>query len=397
LEVFAMSIETALENSRTWDEAIEGFELERQTIVDIAEPLKAWEPIVDDGGQFALKRRSSGESYRPTRHALNCMMRAAPGARQVDYLLDPVEHATKKDKETGEPVVLWEPDQRDADLVRHYVETRMFQADRLDQDKNRLFRTWKDGTLRAVLSDQYRALDNLWYMQVAKGLLPDAKIIRWRGNADTLQFDAYLPDTHKEGDDSGYGGGVHFGNSEIGERSIMAMSFILRMICTNGMIIKEGIGDMLRQIHRGQWTLSEMEGRIVKAIREIEPTLSEGIDSLLETKAFGVGDTPLANVFAQLAIDHTFSKREIRGIWDSWLTEAKIIGNDGAKTAFGLTAAMTRYSQGLDNERAVTLDKVAGDITAGVSRNWGKFLTRAGSLTDKQVARRVSDELAAAS
>jgi hypothetical protein len=150
----------------------------------------------------------------------------------------------------------------------------MFQGDRVDQDKPRLFRTWSDGTLRAILSTRYQAVNNSWYMNAIREIFPDSKVIRWRGNADTLQFDVHVPGIQAEDNDSGYGGILHVGNSEIGQRSIIAQLGVLRFICTNGMIVMDSIAG-IRQRHIGDIDLVDLRKRVVDTISEGLPNIED--------------------------------------------------------------------------------------------------------------------------
>lgn len=379
-----MSINNTLQNvmdkSVDWDGAIDRLRLEQQQIVDMVEPLSAWEPTVFNG-EFHLKHLSSGQCYKPTRHCMH-QMAAAAKCRQFDWLLDPPDRPAKGFEYTR--------DHRDADLMRKHVDTHMFQPDRMDHTKPRLFRTWADGTLRAFLSTQYATVNNMWYLNTMRELLPDARIIRWRGNADTLYFDAFLPDAkmvNEEGD-SGYGGMFHCGNSEIGERRVICTPAILRFICTNGMFVWDEAADSIRQVHRGGLKLDMLRSRIVDQVKQAMPALEEGIDRVLGLKAYGVGDTPVPNLFAQLGQEFSFGRKEIRGIWEAWLNEGEIIGSDDIKTAFGLQAAITRYGQSVDDpERAIQFDRAGGRLTRYDEGEWNRFLMAAQNVSEKTLNR----------
>jgi len=284
-------LDEVLEKSIDWDKTIENLSLDQQKIEDLDLPLSAWEPIVHNN-RFGLKLKSTSRVYSPTRHALK-QLAAVSKMREVNWLQDPALHPTKVDKATGEKSILFTRDVRDADLLRHCIETHTFQQDRLDQEKIRLFRTWKDGTLRAVLSQRYAKVNNLWYLQVLRSLLPSGRVIRWRGNADTLYFDVFLPETARHDTDSGYGGMLHCGNSEIGERRVVCAASILRMICTNGLIVSDAIGDAISRVHLGTIDLDQLQVKVRDQIKELVPTLSEGIERLLAIKAYGVGDIPI--------------------------------------------------------------------------------------------------------
>ena len=386
-------VDRILQQGISLDEAIDRLAVEHQEVSDFLSPLKNWEPVVNKDNQFAMRNLEDGQDYVPTDHCLDCMTRVQQSSMSswaLKALRSPYTHVTKRDK-NGEPVTLWSRDGRDANVLRDYVNIHMFQSDRVDQDKTRLWRTWADGTLRAVLSNQYARVDNRWYLQVLRSILPDdASVIRSGGNADTLYMDIFLGDT-VDTNDGGLGSMVHIGNSEIGERRVVLTPSILRMICTNGLIGWSKLGEEIQTVHRrkdGKIDLDILQKKIVEVYQTVMPSFETGVEQMLGLKAYGVGDVPIPHVFAQMAIDYHFSKKQVKGIWSEWGTEMSILGANDAQTAYGLQNAVTRFGQKLDGKSTFEFDKIGGEMTRHSESSWTKFLGRARNLTDKEVERR---------
>jgi hypothetical protein len=390
-------IQKVLANSCTMDEAIDKLAIEQKTVSDFLSPLKNWSSEVDNSGDFVLRNNEDGRDYKPTDHALDCMCRLLPSGMStwaVKALRSPYTHPTKKN-EHGEPVKVWDRDRRDGEVLKAYVDTHLFQSDRLDQEKTRLFRTWDDGTLRAVLSNQYARVNNRWYLQVLRELMPDdARVIRTKGNADTIYMDIFLGES-TDTNDGGLGSMLHVGNSEIGERRVVLTPSILRFICTNGMIGWSRVGDEIRTVHRrkdGIINHDDLQKEIVEKYKLVAKTFETGIEKLLGLKAYGMGDNvSVPQVFTQMMIDNQFSKREVRGVWEEWGTEMRILGADEAKTAYGLQNAVTRYSQRLDGPGTYKFDRIGGAMADHNQTSWDKFLGRARNLTDKEITKRLGD------
>jgi len=374
--------------SMDWDSAKSRLALEQQTIQDIAAPLSEWEADFE-GNRFGLRRKSTSRFYAATPWAMKQLARVGK-CREFDWMLEDARHPTSVDKMTGEKKVLFARDQRDADLVKQYVNTQVFQGDRVDQDKQRLFRTWEDGTLRSVLSQHYQPVNNSWYMNTIQSMFPDSKIIRWRGNADTLQFDVHLPGIEVEGNDSGYGGILRIGNSEIGQKSVIAQLGVLRFICTNGMIVIDAIAG-IRQRHMGDIDLIDLRSRVIDTVAQGLPNIEDEIQRTLGLKAYGVGDVPLSRIFAQLGMDYKIGKKHLAGVWGSWMTESEIVGPEVAQTAFGLQAAVTRFGQTLGNDGAHSFDLIGGELNQTDRPTWDRFLGRASNMTDEMAKSRVGD------
>jgi hypothetical protein len=105
-----------------------------------------------------------------------------------------------------------------------------------------------------------------------------------------------------------------------------------------------------------------------------------GIERVLGLRAYGVGDTALPNMAAQLAIDYSISKKDTVGIIKAYAQEVELLGRTEGRTAFGVQAAVTRYGQGLDNDSWIRFDKIGGDIANMGRDDWDTFRNRADRL-----------------
>jgi hypothetical protein len=154
-------------------------------------------------------------------------------------LLAPIPHATKKD-EDGEPVTVegGERGVADFEVLRDYIKVHVFDGERVDQgvdqDKQRLIRTWSDGTLRAFLSQKYTIVNNAWFLDVLSKAIPGGVVSHWKGDADSIFGNVLIPDTIRAEADSDFGGMLSVGNSEIGTRRISSLPSVFRAICMNG-------------------------------------------------------------------------------------------------------------------------------------------------------------------
>lgn len=381
-------IDDVVKVSVDWDTAIDQLQLQRRTINDMSLPLSAWEPAVENG-QFGLSLRETGQFFAATRWAMKKLAVVAK-CREFDWMAEDLRHPATIDKTTGEKKVLWTRDDRDAELIKHFVSTHLFQADRVNQDKKLLFRTWQDGTLRAVLSERYAKIDNMWFVNLIRERFPDHRVFRWRGDADTIQFDVLLPEMQSNDNESEYGGILHVGNSEIGQRSVIAVAGVVRAICTNGMIIMDR-DCSFRKRHMGEIDLESLGADIYDNIDAALPEIQDGMQRIFDLRTRTFDKPKLPNIFAQFGIEHTISKKHVRGMFEAWQIEKEIVGDDVAHTAFGLQAAITRYSQKLPATLAHEYDVVGGLLANDDETSWNRFVKRAENMTDKQVERRFGE------
>ena len=387
-----------LENGcQSFAEAKTALQSDQQKIEDFAEPLNRWICVATSEG-IVFQHRTDGRQYAPTDHALNLMCQVGRGMSSwmVRSMLAPIPHATKKD-EDGELVPI-EGGKRDFDdycCLRDYINLHLFNAQRVDQEKPRLFRTWSDGTLRALLSEQYTIVNNVWFLGVLEKAIPGGVVSHWQGDADSIYGNILIPDTIRAESDSDFGGMLSVGNSEIGTRRISSLPSVFRAICMNGCIWDQESGQGINKVHRGAVDFNALETLIIENLKAQIPLLPQGIQRILGLRAFGCGDTPLPNLLAQTAIDHSLSKRQVSAVYDGWNAEIKLLGGTEGKTAYGLTNGITRAGQVLkSNDQWVRFDTIGGEFVNLDRDGWDKFRSRADGLTPKQVTKRVGELVA---
>lgn len=376
----------------TFDQGRQKLAEQQAQIEDFREPLEGWEPVVNDTGVFVFRNKGNGRDYVPTDHALKLMCQVGRGMSEwaARAMREPIRHATKLGDD-GEKEVLFERGKADAELLRDYVKLHLFNQERTDQKKIRLFRTWKDGTLRALLSEQYAIVNNGWYLDLLVKLIPGGMLSHWKGDADSIYGNILIPDTIRTEKDSDYGGMLSVGNSEIGLRRISSMPSVFRAICMNGCIWEQEKGVEVDIRHRGQIDFEALAAKIKENLEAQIPLLPQGIERVLGLRAYGVGDATLPNLFAQLSIDFSVTKKEVVGVHQAFLKEVSDLGADEGKTAFGVMNAVTRFGQTLEDGRWVRFDQIAGEIANMKRDDWTRFCNRASNLSEKQVEKRIGE------
>jgi len=246
-----------------------------------------------------------------------------------------------------------------------------------DKDKTLLFRTYKDGTLRGVMSQKYSIIDNVWYINTLKEFIPGGRLSHWNGDADTLYGNVLIPDTIREETDSQYGGMLSISNCEIGRRVISQIPSIFRAICRNGCIWGATKGTEMRQRHI-RVDYKSVKELIRDNIHKQIPLLTTGIPMLLDTHNLTT-EVGMANIFAAIVKQHNMT-HEIAGEFIQQWTN-----NSNEKTAFGVIDAVTRAGQKFSPEVWVECDKIGGELVRGSDKAWDKLTGFAKSLDEKDV------------
>ena len=375
----------------SFDRGRELLEEEQKKIEDIVCGLAAWEVKATDTG-VNFVHQPTGRSFRPNSHCFDTICRISKGLSTwaMSAMVEPI--TAKKPNGTVYTVKGGERGRADFEVLRDYIKVHVFNPDRVDQNRPRLFRTWTDGTLRAVLSDQYIIVNNRWYLDALAEMIPGGVLSHWKGDADEMYGNVLIPDTIREESDSDFGGMLSVGNSEIGTRRISSRPSVFRAICMNGCIWNQEEGKALNRIHKGRdVNFAELKDAIRRNLEEQIPLLPQGIERVLGLRAFGQGDTPTTNMMGQASIEFSLSKEQVASVWKNYVKEIDLLGKQDGKTAFGFMGAFTRAGQEFDNPTWVRFDEIGGNIANWDRNEWDKFRSRADGLTAKQLEKRLGN------
>lgn len=256
---------------------------------------------------------------------------------------------------------------------------------RIDQDKEFMFRVDKSGSCRAMLTDRYAAIDNVWYLEVLADLFKEIggdepRLSHWKGDSDTIFGNVLIPDTCRSESDSDYGGMVSIGNCEIGKRRITQRPSVFRAICMNGCIWDQKWGANINKVHRGEIELVELRKTIVLNIHEQIPLMGEAVTRFLSTKDKVIGKVPLKNIFALLSQECKFAKEVCQEVVSQYSTYEQ-----DNKNLFGVLNGITRAGQKFSPETWVEMDTLAGDMMGYSTNQWGAFLNRAENMDKKAI------------
>lgn len=376
----------------SYDDGRALIEEQQKKIEDIKCGFNAWDVVAAETGVTFLHKPTS-RTFTPNEHCLDLLCRIGKGMSTwaINALTRPITAKKANGKEYtvkgGERTIA------DFQVLADYIRIHVFNADRIDQQKERLFRTWDDGTLRAVLSDQYIIINNRWLLDAIAEFIPGGVLSHWFGDADEIYGNVLIPDTIREEKDSDFGGMLSIGNSEIGTRRISSRPSVFRAICMNGCIWDQEEGKALNRIHKGKDVdFVELREAIRQNLEEQIPLLPQGIERVLGLRAFGQGDTPTANMMAQAAIDFTLTKEQVSKVWNGYMQEIDLLGKEEGKTAYGFMNSFTRAGQQLDSRAQwVRFDEIGGTIANFDRNEWDSFRNRATSLTPKQMTKKIGD------
>ena len=275
-------------------------------------------------------------------------------------------------------------DRQDAETVQFILENGLR---RIDKDTNYKVRTYNDGTIRAFLSEKYAEVDNRWFLNQIKDIIPGGRLSHWRGDADTIWGNVLIPDTIREEDDSDYGGMVSIGNCEIAKRNVMSMPSLFRAICMNGNIWSQMKGHEIKVRHIGEIDFDQLKLKLRNNIEAQIPLIPQGIERMLGLRAKGTDGVPMKKIIAAFAGNtREIDKRGATAILEAWVTkESKIAPAE--RSLFDVVNSVTRAGQYLDNQSWVKFDELGGRLTNYNDGQWERLKRRAEDLEDDDMSK----------
>ena len=241
--------------------------------------------------------------------------------------------------------------------------------------ERRMIRTL-DGNVRAFLSDRYRRLDNLELADAVFPIIQEMKVAEIV-SSEVTETNMYIKIINKKlkaevavGDV--VQAGLVISNSEVGLGSLKVEPLIFRLVCKNGLIVKDyaqkryHVGkqidndDSAYEIFSDETLAQDDRAFFMKvqdtvrvAIDEVKFNLS--VEKLRATMNESTGPDPVKTV--EVLADRYVLNQSERGS----ILRHFIIGSDNSK--YGLINAVTRASQDVeDYSRATELERLGGEL-----------------------------------
>lgn len=343
----------------SYDEGLEQLTKDRAESEDISVAFDGVAPGVDSNGRFVFTM-SDGRQYKPTAHCMNQLgTNLGIGGLLPNKLLD--------------------GDRGDAETLQILMTNAIRKLPKSVKNKKFLWRTRKDGSLRAFLSELYQKIDNRWLIESLKVLIPSGRLSHWRTDADAIYGNVLIPDSIRAESDSEYGGMLSVGNSEIGTRRLSSLPSLFRAICMNGCIWGSEKGVAYEHIHKGKELKYDLLFQELKMNLESQiPLLDRAFLEMQTLHKLNWSDVSMNPLFAQCAIDLKIPKKETVHITEAFKVEPE-------KTAFGFVQAITRASQRMNRDLQIEMESYAGSLMFNNGNMWDKLKTKAKVLASKDI------------
>ena len=379
-EGFSHVSKTWYDKTLSYDEGMELLESERGQREDFLIPRSeiAFD-VREIDGQWKFGAEIDDRFFVPTDHALVQLVSKACNGKGTGFVRDMTNDHPK-----------FKRDEFDARTIRGIITNGIRRVDASTKYK---IRCHNDGTMRAFLSERYAEVDNRWYLEQIKNIIPAGRLSHWKGDSNTIWGNVLIPDTIREEDDSDYGGMVSIGNCEIGKRNVKSLPSVFRAICMNGCIWDQTKGSEIKVRHIGDIDLNSLAMKLRNNIEAQIPLLPQGIQRMLGIRAKGTDGVPMKNLIAATAETHKIDKRGASAVLQAWVKDESPIAPED-RSQFDIVNSVTRAGQSLDNQSWVRFDQIGGQLVNYTDSQWTNLKSRAESYDDKDFKRVFSKTLA---
>ena len=223
------------------------------------------------------------------------------------------------------------------------------------------------GEVRAVLSEHYSPLDNAVLCETLAPLLESRHRVNWFGLEDE-GFHLHIVDPDRvravlPGDD--YFCGIYIGNSETGTRSVSCEAYLMRLVCSNGLVAMLEGQSLLRRRHIHIHIESQ---RFQRTLAEAVQTGLEVADGFIET---------LRRATTQIVPDPALTLERLSERWQLSQTTQSVAraaiqreAPNVQETCYGVVQGLTEAAQLLPDTARHDLEVLAGKLAENGVPKW---------------------------
>lgn len=255
------------------------------------------------------------------------------------------------------------------------------------EPSQRMVRTL-DGSARAFLSNRYRRIDNHEILEAVLpiiGTIEDARFESCQITESKMYVKVINPRLETEvsvGDV--VQSGIIITNSEVGHGAVSIQPLILRLVCMNGMIVNDAA---TRKNHVGRINSADDDNYLLYSDKTLaaedhafmlkiqdtvkvavdEARFKQVVDLMRDAAGAKMNTNNIPAVVKLTSKDFGLTENEGDGILNQLIV-------DNNFTLYGLSNAVTRYSQDLDSyDRASDLESIGYDILTMNRQRWNRL------------------------
>ena len=217
-----------------------------------------------------------------------------------------------------------------------------------------------DPMIRAMLTEKYKAFDTVDILDVVRRNIDVNKnysVRNWLLNPERLHVRLVSDERLNVPSDEDLFMGMNLDSSDVGRSSLRLSVIIFKQVCTNGLILPQGISKVYRQIHFGSGA-DRFEENVTVAVNAVSQMkeVAEAVITKAGTKAlpFKIDDEEAVERFR---IGHKISKEAMQMIVAGLEAETY-----GKPSVWSLINVMTEVAQKYTFDTRIDMEREAGRL-----------------------------------
>jgi hypothetical protein len=233
------------------------------------------------------------------------------------------------------------PPELQAEQMNHWIK---------EEKREQLFIRFADQEVRAIFTPRYKPVDNFEVLARLDemGYTPDTKV-QCHHDAEFMLLS--IPDGKRSFKINGdkMTPGISISNSEVGLASLSVSAFILRLVCTNGMVSKTEILASYRHVST----------KILTELPQVFATVADGLGKQKDRLKLSL-ESPVADPLMTIG---NFNRQFTLGEQEKSAVEWAL-PQEAGETMFAIANVYTRASsmEGLSAESSFRLQRVGGEV-----------------------------------
>ena len=217
--------------------------------------------------------------------------------------------------------------------------------------KDLLLRTHKN-KVRGVLSTRYSIFDTPDILEIVKEELnPEFKLKEFFMDEEKLHARFTLPEYLIEGET--FIPGIQIDSSDVGRNTLSMKLFIFNEICTNGLVVSVGQGDLYTRKHIGI-TPIDFKNEVRESLKLYPQMIQEVKDLFIEKRSKKLNSIQISKIIHRVQEELHLSEETTKSI-------VQLVPNYGSNV-LGLTSCLTEQAQLYTLDRRLEIERFAGNL-----------------------------------
>lgn len=217
-----------------------------------------------------------------------------------------------------------------------------------------------DGVARSVMSTEYAPYDSYKILRELSHTVDSKRFVPAQVHLSTDRLHVRFVDFTAlpiNGDKSPLYAGFTIDSSDVGRGALAMRYFLYRLVCTNGLMISKGGGDLFRLRHSGEKMTESKMQRFVNSMRDVDLLTKTAVEVIGENQSHNLRPFELEALTEKAKNKLTLSEKAIERM-------QYLMSEDGPydMTRWGFINSLTEVAQNYTLDTRIEMESYAGDM-----------------------------------